>query len=81
MTGCVFSPGRELTIYRTQGLDVQISVKTLAGCGPSEERNEQYPKRNFLQGMTDMLHNKRRKSKGENKLISNIYMQEMLQVL
>ena len=40
--------------------------KLLAGCGPSEERNEQYPKWNFLQGMTDMLHNKRRKSKGEN---------------
>jgi hypothetical protein len=31
MTG--FSPGRELAMYRTQGLDVQISVKALAGCG------------------------------------------------
>jgi hypothetical protein len=27
--------------------------------------NEHYPKWNFLQGMTHMLHNKRRKSKGE----------------
>jgi len=37
----------------------------------------------FLQGMTDMLHNKRRKSKGENRVLikdlSKIYMQEMMQ--
>ena len=34
----------------------------------------------FLQGMSDMLHNKRRKSKGEKQFISKIYMQEMLQL-
>jgi hypothetical protein len=34
----------------------------------------------FLQGMSDMLHNKRRKSKGEKQFISKIYMQEMMQV-
>jgi len=39
MTGR-FSPGRELAMYRTQGFRCQISVKALAGCGPSEERNE-----------------------------------------
>jgi hypothetical protein len=60
------------------GLRCQISVKPLAGCGPSEERKRTYPKWNFLQGMTDMLHNKRRKSKGENWLISKIYMQETM---
>jgi hypothetical protein len=34
----------------------------------------------FLQGMSDMLHNKRRKSKGEKQFTSNIYMQEMMHV-
>jgi hypothetical protein len=29
--------------------------------------------------MSDMLHNKRRKSKGEKRFISKIYMQETLQ--
>jgi hypothetical protein len=38
-----------------------------------------YPKWNFLQGMIDMLHNKRRKSKGENCCYFRILLQETLQ--
>jgi hypothetical protein len=34
-------------MYRTQGLDVQISVKTLAGSGPSEERKRSIPVMEF----------------------------------
>ena len=45
MTGYITR--RELSMYRTQGLDVQISVKALAGCGPSEERNEHLPVMEF----------------------------------
>jgi hypothetical protein len=64
MTG--FHPLKNYQLYRTQGLDVQISVKALAGGGPSEERNEHLPVMEFPARNVRMLHNKSRKSKGEN---------------
>ena len=76
MTG--FHPLENYRLYRTQGLDVQISVKALAGCGPSEERNEHLPVMEFPARNVRMLHNKSRKSKGETMSISKIYMQEMM---
>jgi hypothetical protein len=42
--------------------------KLLAGCGPSEERKRTIPVMEFPARNGDMLHNKRRKSKGENHL-------------
>ena len=64
MTG--FHPLRDYQLYRTQGLDVQISVKALAGGGPSEERKRTLPVMEFPARNVRMLHNKSRKSKGEN---------------
>jgi len=54
-------------MYRTQGFDVTDSVKTLAGCGPSEERKRTLPVMENPARNADMLHNTRRKSKGENR--------------
>ena len=79
MTG-FFHPLENYRLYRTQGLDVQISVKALAGCGPSEERKRTLPVMEFPARNVRMLHNKSRKSKGETVRISNIYMQETMQV-
>jgi hypothetical protein len=66
-------------MYRTQGFDVQISVKTLAGCGPSEERNEHTRNGISCKEWTTCYTTKEEKAKGKNVVISKIYMQEMMQ--
>jgi len=79
MTG-VQSPGRELAMYRTQGLDVQISVKALAGCGPSEERKRTIPVMEFpARNDRHATQVKTKMQRGKACLVSKIYMQEMLQ--
>jgi len=43
MTGVFHPVENSPFVLETQGLDLQNSVKALAGCGPSEERNDHYP--------------------------------------
>jgi hypothetical protein len=67
-------------MYRTQGLDVQISVKALAGCGPSEERKRTIPVMEFpARNDRHATQVKTKMQRGKACLISKIYMQEMLQ--
>jgi hypothetical protein len=66
-------------MFRTQGLDVQISVKTLAGCGPSEERNEHTRNGISCKECTTCYTTRGEKAKGKNVVILKIYMQEVMQ--
>ena len=71
MTG--FHPVENYQCIGHRAFDVQISVKALAGCGPSEERKRTLPEMEFPARNADMLHNKTRKSKGENFFILLIF--------
>jgi len=82
MTG-VFTPGRELTMYRTQGLDLQNSVKALAGCGHPRRgtnitRNGFFPARNDGHATQQEQKKQRRKACSYQRFIK-IYMQETMQ--
>ena len=57
----------------------QISVNALAGCGPSEERNDYTRNGISCKEWMTCYTTREEKAKGKNVVISKIYMQEMLQ--